>query len=109
MKITVGAALFLLGFGPICWGQTNSTMNTGGARETAPLLSANTYAVFGATPQQEALLRSHIHIMQPAVLPLRVFFEAHSKYLDNTRTFPLQLPAAYTSPMFTRLSSRTLF
>jgi len=109
MKITVGAALFLLGFGPICWGQTNSTMSTGGAGETAPLLSANTYAVFGATPQQEALVRSQIHIMQPAVLPLRVFFVAHSKYVDNTRIFHLQVPAGYTSAMFTHLPSRTIF
>ena len=109
MKITVGAVLLLLGFGQICQGQTTSTMTTVGGSETVPLLSANTYAVFGATPQQEALVRSQIQIMQPAVLPLRVFFVPHSKYVDNTRIFHLHVPAGYASAMFTHLPSRTIF
>ena len=47
--------------------------------------------------------------MQPAVLPLRVFFVPHWKYVDNTRIFHLHAPAGYTSALFTHLPSRTVF
>jgi hypothetical protein len=63
----------------------------------------------GATPKEEAMIRSQIGIMRPEVLPLRVIFVPHWKYVDNTRVFHLQVPAGYTSVMFTHLPSRTVF
>jgi hypothetical protein len=81
-----------------------------GSSESSPTASSpNSYAVFGASPQQEALVRTQIQIMQPAVLPLRVFFVPHSKYVDNARIFHLHVPTGYTSAMFTHLPIRTVF
>jgi hypothetical protein len=47
--------------------------------------------------------------MHPEVLPLRVIFVPHWKYVDNTRVFRLRVPKGYTSVMFTHLPSRTVF
>lgn len=63
----------------------------------------------GATLKEKALLRRQIQIMHPEVLPLRVIFVPHWKYVDNTRVFRLHLPKGYTSLMFTHLPSRTVF
>ncbi len=63
----------------------------------------------GATPREEALIRSQIQIMNPEVLPLRIIFVPHWKYVDNSRIFHLHVPAGYTSTMFTHLPSRTVF
>jgi len=79
------------------------------AEATATEPSANSYAVLGATPQQEALLRAQIRVMQPEVLPLRILFVPHWKYIHTTRTFHLHVPAGYTSAMFTHLPSRSVF
>ena len=108
MKLAAGAVLFL-GFGQFCWGQTDTTKNVAGCSETALASATNSYAVQGATRQQEALVRSQIQIMQPAVLPLRVVFVPHWKYVDNTRIFHLHVPIGYTSSLFTHLPSRTVF
>jgi len=43
------------------------------------------------------------------MLPLRVVFVPHWKYVDNTRIFHLHVPTGYTSAMFTHLPSRTVF
>jgi hypothetical protein len=113
MKFAWRAVLFFLGFGfsQICCGQTSGNANVAGAvgGEEAPAVPASSYVVFGASPQQEALARAQIQIMQPAVLPLRVFFVPHWKYVDNTRIFHLHVPTGYTSAMFTHLPSRTVF
>jgi hypothetical protein len=109
MKLAVGTVLLFLGFAQFSWGQTNVTTNPVSSEEPAPAPSTNSYAVFGATPQQEALVRSQIQIMQPAVLPLRVFFVPHWKYVDNARIFHLHVPTGYTSALFTHLPSRTVF
>src|SRR5215469_16579461 len=109
MKLAVGTALFFLGLAQVCWGQTNRTINLVSDSETAPALSANRYAVLGATPQQETLVRSQIQTMRPSVLPLRVVFVPHWKYVDNTRVFHLHVPTGYTSKLFTHLPSRTVF
>jgi hypothetical protein len=45
---------------------------------------------------------------QPAVLPLRVVFVPHRKYVDNTRVFHLHVPTGYTSALFTHLPNRTV-
>jgi hypothetical protein len=109
MKLAVGTVLFFLGFAQFSWGQTNGSTNLVSSESSAPASSPNSYAVFGASPQQEALVRAQIQIMQPAVLPLRVFFVPHWKYVDNARIFHLHVPTGYRSIMFTHLSSRTTF
>ena len=113
MKVAAGAVLFFLGFGftQICRGQTDGSAKLagGGEDETAPAVPISGYVVFGATPQQEALVRSQIQIMRPTVLPLRVVFVPHWKYVDNARVFHLHMPTGYTSTLFTHLPSRTVF
>jgi hypothetical protein len=71
--------------------------------------SPSLYAVIGSSAEQEALLRAQIDIMQPAVLPSRIVFVPHWKYLDTAKTFRLHVPAGYGSQMFTHLPSRTVF
>ncbi len=111
MKVVAGTVLFFLGFGQISWGQTKGSTNVAGTgdSEMAPAVQTNSYVVFGATAQQEALVRSQIQTMQPTVLPLRVVFVPHWKYVDNTRVFRLHVPTGYTSALFTHLPSRTIF
>ena len=109
MNLAVGTVLFFLGSAQLSWGETNGKTNLVSSGEATPALSSDSYAVFGATPQQEALVRSQLQIMQPAVLPLRVFFVPHWKYVDNTRIFRLHVPKGYTSALFTHLPSRTVF
>jgi hypothetical protein len=111
MKVVAGTVLFFLGFVQICGGQTKGSTNVAGTgdSEMAPAVQTSSYVVFGATAQQEALVRSRIQTMQPAVLPLRVVFVPHWKYVDNTRVFRLHVPTGYTSALFTHLPSRTIF
>jgi hypothetical protein len=108
MKLAA-AVLFFLGFAQLTWGQTKDSASVASEERTALGLSTNIYAILGATPQQEALVRSQIQTMQPAVLPLRVVFVPHWKYADNTRVFRLHVPTGYTSALFTHLPSRTVF
>src|SRR5713101_2600178 len=63
----------------------------------------------GATPREEALVRTQIQSMHPDVIPLRIIFVPHWKYVDAARIFQLRVPAGYTSGMFTHLPSRTVF
>jgi hypothetical protein len=109
MKLAVGTLFLFLGLVQPSWGQTNRSANLVRGDLSASTPSANSYVVFGASPQQETLVRAQIQFMQPAVLPLRVFFVPHWKYVDNTRVFRLHVPKGYTSAMFTHLPSRTIF
>jgi hypothetical protein len=70
---------------------------------------AITYTVIGATTDQEASLRSQIQAMQPEVLPLRILFVPHCKYLNAARSFHLHVSTGFASVMFTHLPSRTVF
>jgi hypothetical protein len=90
-------------------GQSNSSANSVNSEAIAREPSANGYAVIGATPQQEALVRAQIRVMQPDVLPQRILFVPHWKYLDTARVFHLHVPTGYTSAMFSHLPSRTVF
>jgi len=109
MKLRIWTSLFLVTIAQFAWGQTRGNTKLISAEATAPEPSANSYAVLGATPQQEALVRAQIRVMQPDVYPLRVLFVRHWKYVDTTRTFHLHVPAGYTSAMFTHLPSRSVF
>jgi hypothetical protein len=109
MKLAVATVLLFLEFAQFSWGQTNGIANLVSGDSSARTTSPNSYVVYGASPQQEALVRAQIQVMQPTVLPLRVFFVPHWKYVENTRIFHLHVPTGYTSAMFTHLSSRTVF
>jgi hypothetical protein len=109
MKLRFWTVLFFLGSAQFGWGQTNGNAMLIGKEVTAPEPSSTSYTVLGATRQQEALVRAQIQIMQPEVLPLRILFVPHWKYVDTARTFRLHVPAGYTSAMFTHLPSRSVF
>jgi hypothetical protein len=109
MKLRIWTILFAVTITQFAWGQTSTNPKLLKAEATAPEPSANSYTVLGATPEQEALVRAQIRIMQPDVYPLRVLFVPHWKYLDTARTFRLHVPTGYTSAMFTHLPSRSVF
>jgi hypothetical protein len=109
MKLRVWTILFLLTFAQFSRGQTNGNAKLVTEEVTTREPSANNYAVLGATPEQEALARAQIRVMQPDVYPLRVLFVPHWKYMDTARTFRLHVPSGYTSFMFTHLPSRSVF
>ena len=67
------------------------------------------YSVIGATPDQEFGLRRAIEAMSPKVLPFRVVFVPHWKYLDDARILRLHVPTGYMSQMFTHLPTRTVY
>jgi hypothetical protein len=109
MRLRIGTVLLFLGFAPLGWGQTNGNAKLVREETAASEPSANSYTVLGATPEQEALVRAQIRVMQPDVYPLRILFVPHWKYIDTARTFRLHVPAGYTSAMFTHLPSRSVF
>ena len=109
MKLRIWTALFLATIPQFTWGQTSRNAKLVSVEATASEPSANSYAVLGATPEQEALVRAQIRVMQPDVLPLRILFVPHWKYIDTARIFRLHVPAGYTSAMFTHLPSRSVF
>jgi hypothetical protein len=109
MKLRISTALFLLAIAPSSWGQTIADSKLVIEEATTIEPSASSYTVLGATAQQEALVRAQIRAMQPRVLPLRILFVPHWKYVDTARIFRLHVPKGYTSAMFTHLPSRTVF
>jgi hypothetical protein len=102
-------ALCFLGFAQFAWGQKDVNSKIASAEVTAPELSSNSYAVLGATPEQDALIHAQIRAMQPEVLPLRILFVPHWKYSDAARIFHLHVSTGYTSALFTHLPSRSVF
>ena len=109
MKLAIQVAVFFLGFLPVSWGQTNGESSHVNGEKGRPDCSPAAYVVFGATVDQEAVLRSQIQIMRPEVPPLRVFFVPHWKYIDAARIFRLHVPTGMSSVMFAHLPSRTIF
>jgi hypothetical protein len=107
MKLRICIALVSLAVAQFCWGQTNGVPTTTIPENAA--LDPGTLAVIGATAEQEASLRSQIQIMHPEVLPLRVLFAPHWKYLDAARIFQLHVPKGFGSLMFTHVASRTVY
>jgi hypothetical protein len=111
MKLAIGILGTLLVFAQLGEAQTKDSSALRNPGDITPVVEADreSYAVFGATPAQERALRAQIRLMHPEVLPLRVFFVPHSKYIDNARIFQLHVPTGYASLMFTHLPSRTVF
>ena len=94
-------------------GQSQTSGNSSPAAPETPSQvaesSSDSYAIFGATPAQEAALRARVRLMHPEVLPLRIFFVPHWKYLDAARSSHLRVPVGFGSFMFTHLPSRIAF
>ncbi len=109
MKLATSTALLLFAFPSFGWGQTTGTSKEVSREEAAPAPSQNGYSVIGATRWQETLLRAQIQVMNAEILPLRIVFVPHWKYLDTAKTFHLHVPTGYTSALFTHLPSRTVF
>jgi len=87
-------------------GPTEATISSS---EVTSSPTGSSYVVLGTTQQEEAVVRAQIRIMQPGVLPSRVVFVPHWKYVDDLRIFRLHVPTGYMSLMFTHLPSRTVF
>ncbi len=94
MKLSVGTVLFFLAFAQFSWGQTNGVPTPTAAENAA--LDPGALVVIGATPEQEASLRSQIQIMHPEVLPLRVL---------SSRTGSTWMPPGHFSFMCPRVSA----
>jgi hypothetical protein len=108
MKVGLWVALTFLALAQANWAPTTNSTDSADAKAAISKSSAS-YSVFGARPEQEAILRSQIQLMHPEALPARVLFVPHWKYVDNARIFQLHVPAGYGSVMFTHLPSRTIF
>lgn len=115
MRFTVGLFLIVFVFAQFVHAQTKGSASPSGTEAPAlapaavPEASPGSFTVFNATPPQEAALRLQIRFMHPDVLPLRVFFVPHWKYLVAARDFHLHVPTGYGSLMFTHLASRTVY
>ena len=115
MRLALGVLLLVSIFAQFNQAQTNVGPISGGTRtrSTVPAAvsksSENNYTVFNATSEQEAALRAQIRQMHPDVLPLRIFFVPHWKYLAAAHDFHLHVPIGYGSLMFTHLPTRTVF
>ena len=109
MKFAIAALAMFLGLAEFTKAQTNGDSSNTETLAPIPETDLGSYTVLGATPLQEAALRAQIRLMHPEILPLRVFFVPHWKYLDNARIFRLHVPSGYGSLMFTHLPSRTVF
>ena len=107
MKREILIAVLMLGSVPGSWGQANGDGKL--VKREEIVIGGSSYTVLGATPQQEELVRTQIQVMQPEVLPLRIIFVPHWKYVETARIFQLHVPAGYTSTMFTHLASRSVF
>ena len=108
MKLGIWVALFLLGSAQLGGAQSRENPESG-SMEKRISESSTSYTVFGATADQEALLRAQIELMHPAVLPDRITFVPHFKYLYAAKVFRLHVPTGMSSIMFTHLPSRSVF
>jgi hypothetical protein len=108
MQRGIWVVLLLFAFEYSGLSQTDRDVNLVRAK-TADKASSDDYAVIGAKPIQESSLRAQIRAMRPEVLPLRVMFVQHWKYVAAAKAFRLHVPAGFTSSMFTHLPSRSVF
>lgn len=115
MKLAIGRVIIAFALAQLSHTETNSSARPAdaagsGTRQVAvPDPCWDSYTVFNATAEQETALRTQILLLHPDVLPLRVFFVPHWKYLAAARDFHLHVPKGYGSLMFTHLPSRTVF
>jgi hypothetical protein len=107
MKLRIWIPIVSLAAAQFSWGQRNAIPTPPTAENKA--LDPGSLAVIRATAEQEASLRSQVQIIHPEVLPLRVLFVAHWKYLEAARAFQLHVPKGFSSLMFTLLASWTVY
>ncbi len=111
MKRMIGVALAGMGLAAVGLAQVatdpKAVAEVKDVKQTSIL--AASYTVQGATPVQEALLRRQMQAMRPDIIPSRVIFVPHWKYLYAARTYKLHVPTGMASKMFTHLASRTVF
>jgi hypothetical protein len=81
----------------------------GGVGFAQTLPHEGSYTVQGTTPEREAILRHQIELMHPPVLPYRINFVPHWRYVYATHVYRLHVPPGMTSRMFTHLESRSVF
>src|SRR5437879_13054937 len=91
MGLRIWTTVFSLTLAQLASGQTGGNPKLVNTETTPSEPSASGYAVMGATPGQEALVRAQIRIMKPEVYPLRVLFVLHCKYYDTAKTFRLHV------------------
>jgi hypothetical protein len=106
--VLFGGVLLLAGSTQAVCEQASPASASGASNTVTAPSSEISYTIIGATPEQEAILRSQLQIMHPETAPLRVVFLPHDKYLYTAKVFQLHLPAGYGSLMFTHLASRTV-
>lgn len=109
MQLAIVTLVMFLTFSEFTKAQTNGGSIKAQTNTPIPEADTESYMVLGATPLQEKALRAQIRLMHPEILPLRVLFLPHWKYLNNARIFGLHVPKGYGSVMFTHLPSRTVF
>lgn len=115
MRLAFWALLLVSIFAQFSQAQTNVDPTSASTKARAVAAAAvsesseKNYTVFNATSEQEAALRAQIQQMHPDILPLRVFFVPHWKYLAAAHDFHLHVPTGYGSLMFTHLPTRTVF
>lgn len=105
-----GPRLFLLWcfISPLAWAQVPAQSAPCNEGDKVP--EGCTVTTFqGAGPAKEALIRREIEIVQPKIVPLRVIFLPHWKYLYTAKMFQLHVPTGMSSLMFTHLASRSVF
>ena len=109
MKKAIGLVLIWVGLAMGGLAQVSTDLPVPGVKEVKRTDIAANYTVQGATPRQEALLRSQIRVMQPNVPPQRIIFVPHWKYLYAAKEFRLHVPTGMSSKMFTHFASRSVF
>ena len=109
MKQWVWPVLLWLAMAPVAWTQTPARGGPCCEEDKTAGTSATTYAVQGATPEQESVLRNQIQIMQPKSSPFRILFVPHWQYLYAAKMYRLHLPTGMSSKMFTHLASRSVY
>jgi hypothetical protein len=108
MRLGIWTVLLLAGLADFGLAQTREGGSPTG-EEFVSESPARSFAVIGATPDQETSLRAQIQVMRPEVLPRRVVFVPHWKYVDTARILHLHVPSGYASALFTHLPSGTVF
>jgi hypothetical protein len=109
MKLAAGILWISLALGAYGFAQTNGSSSLHTVADSTATSFSDGFAVMDATSTQESTLRAQIRFMHPQVLPLRVVFVPHWKYLYTARVFHLHIPAGYQARMFTHLPSRSIF
>jgi len=110
MKKAIALVVVLMGLATSGIAQVLVNPAVPAAKELKPGdVLTQSYVVQGATPRQETLLRTQMQAMQSDVIPSRIIFVPHWKYLYAAKMYKLHVPTGMASKMFTHLASRSVF